>query len=58
MDNVNNNTNTEMCGRHYIGFKAEYVKVFECLSQNIFSLTQELILPAFTHYPTSYCLYI
>lgn len=57
MDKDSNDRSTEMYGRHKLESKAEEdVKVAECLSQNIHSLTQELILPAFTHSLTSYCL--
>lgn len=45
MDKDSNDTNTEMYGRHELESKAEDVKVAECLSQNIYSLTQEFFLP-------------
>lgn len=56
MGKDSNDTSTEMYGKHELESKAEDVKVAECLSQNIYSLTQELILPAFTHSLTSYCI--
>lgn len=45
MDKDSNDTNTEMYGRHELESKAEDAKVAECLSQNIYSLTQEFFLP-------------